>query len=255
MTASTTTYPDIVDAFTPPIFEKNRPLMWVETLPKAVFDALSAWELSFSQSSLNYWPKGKDTLTLGNQISWMQLKHIFYALEQSYNERSITTRATKYDAFLEIIESQHVYNYIEHLKESAYRRDSQRFATLVKKIDWSTYLPGELANAIDMALSLELASLAIELAQQGVRLFPTHKRIQYAAQILATPVVRTMDATRAKNLGASRIWLHKHAAQYRSQWIAVRDGKLLGTAKTLKELKTSIGADADSISTIVTKVL
>ena len=88
----------------------------------------------------------------------------------------------------------------------AYARagDQREFAALVEAIDWSTRGPEELTTAIDLALSLEMASLAIELAQLGGRLFPDHERVQRAAQVLAPTVVRAVRPSQAKKLDALR---------------------------------------------------
>jgi hypothetical protein len=50
-------------------------------------------------------------------------------------------------------------------------------------------------------------------------------------------------------------WFDNHADQYRGQWVAVREGQLLGVAASLDELTPIIGEGEDATSTIVTKVL
>jgi hypothetical protein len=50
-------------------------------------------------------------------------------------------------------------------------------------------------------------------------------------------------------------WFREHASQYRGQWVAVREGKLLGAAESLEDLKTVIGQGEDAVSTVVTRVL
>lgn len=141
------------------------------------------------------------------------------------------------------------------LEESARAGDHRTFAALAEAIDWAARRPDELTTAIDLALSLEMATLAIKLAQLGGRLFPEHERVQRAARVLAPPVVRAVRAPRARGLSASMAWFRKHASQYRGQWLAVREGQLLGTAASLKELIAVIGQGEDAISTIVARVL
>lgn len=141
------------------------------------------------------------------------------------------------------------------LEESVQAGDRQQFVALVEAIDWSAHRPEELLRAIDLALSLELAALAIKLAQQGGRLFPEHERIQQATQVLASPVGRIMPGLQAKDLSASQIWLREHASEYRGQWVAVREGQLLGAAESLQELTAVIDQAEDSANTIVSKVL
>ena len=50
-------------------------------------------------------------------------------------------------------------------------------------------------------------------------------------------------------------WYEKNAFKYRGKWIAIRDGKLLGVALTLKELNNQIGAENRNHLTTVVKVL
>ena len=51
------------------------------------------------------------------------------------------------------------------------------------------------------------------------------------------------------------VWLREHAAEYRGQWVVVREGKLLGAAVSLAALKSLAGQELDPLSTIVTRVL
>src|SRR5262245_22271123 len=120
------------------------------------------------------------------------------------------------------------------LTESAQADDKQRFISLVEDIDWTTRPPNELAKALDLALHLDLSSLAIKLAQLGGRLFPNHDRLQRAAKVLAPPLVRRSQKPPIKGLAASRNWFRDHASAYRGQWVAVREGELLAAAATLK---------------------
>jgi len=141
------------------------------------------------------------------------------------------------------------------LKDAAEAGDRRGFARLVETTDWSTRPPEELTKAIDLALSLEMATLAIKLAQLGGRLFPEHERVQRAARVLAPPVVRSVHPPRARGLDISMAWLAEHAHQYRGKWVAVRGGQLLGVADSLAELMPLIGEGEDAISTLVTRVL
>jgi hypothetical protein len=148
-----------------------------------------------------------------------------------------------------------VSNLEKLLTESAHAENRRQFFALVEGVDWATRSPAELAKAIDLALSLEMSSLAIKLAQLGGQLFPDHERLQRAARVLAPPVVRRSQKPRIKGLAASRNWFRDHASLYRGQWVAVREGKLLAAAASLKELKTMIEPNDDPISTIIDRIL
>ncbi|GAB4459566.1 MAG: hypothetical protein Fur0044_52260 [Anaerolineae bacterium] len=142
-----------------------------------------------------------------------------------------------------------------HLGQYAQASERQQFVALAETVDWSACQPEELLRTIDLALSLELSSLAIKLAQQGRRLFPKHERIQQAARVLTPPVGREVSTAYTQNLSASQLWLREHAPEYRGRWVAVREGELVATGESLQELTTVIGEDEDLTNTLISKVL
>jgi hypothetical protein len=144
---------------------------------------------------------------------------------------------------------------IHALDAAAQAGERQAFVTQVETIDWSAQTPDDLVHTIELALRLELATLAIALATEGQRLFPDHARIQYAAHVLAPPVGRIVPAAPVHGLDASRSWIKDHADAYRGQWVAVRAGTLLGVASSLKGLLAALGPNHDRTNTIVTRVL
>jgi hypothetical protein len=146
-------------------------------------------------------------------------------------------------------------NLVPFLEEIAIKGTPHTFSSFVENLDWSNRRPDELSAAIDLALRLEMAALAIDLAQMGAQLFPYHERIQRAARVLAPPTVRTTHLPPAREMKASRRWLREHASEYRGQWVAVLDGRLMGVAPSLKELKSTIDLDEETPALLVTKVL
>ncbi len=144
---------------------------------------------------------------------------------------------------------------IAALREYAKNKEYRAFGELVEQIDWATRSPDDLTTALDLALSMEMSRLAVELAQLGGRLFPDHERVQRAARVLAPPKAQVTYLPRAKGLDDSRMWLREHAGEYKGQWIAVREGRLLGAAYSFDVIKPLIGEDEDAASTIVTRVL
>jgi hypothetical protein len=49
-------------------------------------------------------------------------------------------------------------------------------------------------------------------------------------------------------LRLSRAWLREHAAEYRGQWVAVREGTLLGAAESLAALKSQARQELDPVT-------
>ena len=141
------------------------------------------------------------------------------------------------------------------LEKAAAGANHQAFALLATAINWSLYRAADLTRAIDLALTLDLVSLARTLAQQGSKLFPGETHLRDVLAVLSPPVVRGTRPAQDIHLKASQRWFKEHAPQYKGQWVAVRMGTLLASAPTLKELHEHIGTDGHTASTIVVKVV
>ncbi len=144
---------------------------------------------------------------------------------------------------------------ITALVAAAEAHDRSTFVSYVETIDWAGQQPEDLVRAVNLALQLDLAALAVRLARHGGRLFPAHQGLQQLARVLAPPVVRASSAPPAQDLDASREWLRNVASKYHGKWVAVRQGRFLGAADTLRELMTSVRPDYDPAGTIITKVV
>jgi hypothetical protein len=140
------------------------------------------------------------------------------------------------------------------LEEAARNEDRQGFVEIVEATEWSTYAANELIRAVDLALSLDLVTVARALAQRGRRLFPDNQRLRHAGSVLepsTSQVVESPDAPVDRN--ATFAWLEQQRGSYRDQWIAVRAGVLLGAAASLQELAATV--DVNDPATLVTKML
>lgn len=145
---------------------------------------------------------------------------------------------------------------MERLAEATHAGDARTFARIVRGVDWSTRTPDELYEAITMSLQMMLAWLSIHMAQEGSRLFPDHEGLQRAAYVLAPPRATVEDNDiPLKGVRESNKWMSEHAHEYSGQWIAVNQGKLLGTAPTLPALDEMIGQPEDAASSIFVRVL
>ncbi len=144
---------------------------------------------------------------------------------------------------------------VADLRAAAEKNARSAFVDLVEKTDWPSRTPEELREALDLSLSLDMVPLARELANLGTQLFPENKIFARAAYVIAPPqVIGTRPADPIK-LEPSRKWLRENAGQYPGAWVAVREGKLLGTAPTLKKLHEIIGPENRTPGTIVVKAL
>lgn len=141
------------------------------------------------------------------------------------------------------------------LEQAAAQADRQAFALLVTTMDWSAHGATDLTRAIDLALALDMVSLAREVAHRGSKIFPEDKRLQQAMAVLAPPVVRGTRPAQPLHLAAAQRWFKEHASHYTGQWVAVRGDTLLGSAPTLQELHERIGVEGQTANIIVVKVL
>lgn len=141
------------------------------------------------------------------------------------------------------------------LGQTAQEGDSNQFAVVIGSVDFADYPADTIARAIDLALQLDLARIAIELAQTGIRLHPDDDRLQKAARVLKKPEVLGTRPATGKGLDKSHIWLQKHAEQYHGKWVAVRAGKLIASADSFSVLKASLPTKSRTQKTLITRVL
>ena len=140
-------------------------------------------------------------------------------------------------------------------EEAAAHDDRHVFTRLARETNWNTVQAEDLWRVISLALTLDLAPLAMELAQKGRQIFPDSQQLQQAADVLRPPVVVGTRPAQGDHGQASRAWLIAHSHEYPGQWVAVRNGALLGVSTTLKDLYQHIGPDTDMPDTLVVKVL
>jgi hypothetical protein len=194
---------------------------------------------------MGVWPGTPSQVTVISIISGPLISGTMSAFRDDYVRESEPTQA--------ILPAQNALFLL--LDVLVQENNRQAFVLLAEGIDWSIHQPSDLLHAIDLALNLELSSLAMTLARKGADFFPGHGRILQAARALAPPVVSTEPGRDMRGLEDSKIWLEEHASEYRGHWVAVRDGNLLKAATTLKALKQDIGDGEEAARTLVTKVL
>jgi len=143
------------------------------------------------------------------------------------------------------------------IEEAAAIKDRHAIIALAKQVDWRSHRPDELIRVIQSCLFLDMVLLARELADAGRRVFPSDKKIEQWAIVLApAKVIGTRPASaNAEHLKASYQWFRNNSTQYKGQWVAVRAGELVGAAQTLKELQEQIGQGQRNSKTIIVKVL
>jgi hypothetical protein len=127
------------------------------------------------------------------------------------------------------------------LQAAAQAKDEQAFLAARHAIDWSARPPDDFIRAVRLALMAGAYLAARNLATEGAAQHPAHAEMQKVARVLAPPKAARSTMPPNPGLRANSDWLRAHADEYRGQWVAVRDGHLLGSAPSLKELKRAVG--------------
>jgi len=128
---------------------------------------------------------------------------------------------------------------------AAQAEDVECFVALCERLNWRYYPAGDFVAIIRLALAVGAHLTARELATLGRTLYPTHAELAQIAHVLAPPRAKrgapASAATRRKDFD----WLRNHAAPYRGQWVALKDGELVAAAATVAELRTHIARPED----------
>lgn len=100
-----------------------------------------------------------------------------------------------------------------------------------------------LENATDYIAAIRAAFLeeshlrARELATEGHQRFPEDPELARYAYVLAPPKVVNAHLPPDPSVELDIQWLREHVDEYRGQWIALKNGKLVAHAPSVRELK------------------
>lgn len=140
------------------------------------------------------------------------------------------------------------------LEKAAASGSRKTFHKTIAAIDWTTALSDHFILAIDLALELGDTTLATELSNKGKQQFPDDPALQQAAYVLAPPSVKISNRPPIGGLTATMEWFEQHAVEYKGQWIAVKDGKLIGNASSRRDLIPVLDTHDSLIDVLVAQV-
>jgi hypothetical protein len=103
------------------------------------------------------------------------------------------------------------------------------------------YPAGLGVGVIRLALEAGASLAARELPATALELFGDDREVQRFARILAAPTRVADESTAGPSNRINREWLKTHASEYTGQWVALRDGHLIDTANSLRELTDKVG--------------
>lgn len=142
---------------------------------------------------------------------------------------------------------------ISLLETAALAHDVIRFQALVNAIPWANQKPVDIVAAIRFALALEAPLMARQIAEQGIKQYPAHPEIKKMARILAPPTVTATPHSNRIDIKANQLWLKANRENYRLNWVALHNGKLLASAQTFADLTAEVG-DIKGKSILLTQV-
>lgn len=128
--------------------------------------------------------------------------------------------------------------------------DAQAFINAYHAIDWSFCTLAEFARALHWALTAGAHLTARTLATTGAAQHPDDAELQKAARVLAPPkLLRRLPAD--PTIRANQDWLRTHRLEYRGQWVALRNGQLVGNSDSLETLTSIYPISPDILFTKV----
>ena len=106
---------------------------------------------------------------------------------------------------------------------------------------------------MDAALDIGDWQTAQEISIEAARHYPDNREIYRYAYILTTSkvTVSQSDPKKRKNIQASRQWMRKNWQKYRGNWVAVKAGELLATAKSFDELVVQLEKTQGTLLTVI----
>ena len=142
-------------------------------------------------------------------------------------------------------------NVLAKLENIAQGGDEVAFLKTLSDLSWECCSAADIVKVIRLALRAGAHGAIHQIALKGIEHHPNNPDVQKYMRLYG-PVQRTRTQTGVRRLNhmANKAWLTAHMGEYRDQWIAVRDGVLLGSAPTLEELHAAVGDTTRALVTI-----
>lgn len=137
------------------------------------------------------------------------------------------------------------------LGEAARAGNESAFLEILKEARWQGRPVLDFIRAIQFAFEAGAHIAARQISAEGARLHPDNAELQKQAYILSPPKIIVRTATAGTSHRANRDWLKAHTDEYRNQWVALRDGELLGTASSMEALVEQVGETKGILLTVV----
>jgi hypothetical protein len=123
----------------------------------------------------------------------------------------------------------------------------------LKQLDEAT-MKAMIHTIMRQALSQENVHLARHLAALGRTLYPDDAEMATAVRVLAPPKVLEVKRPAKPGLNANTKWLRDNSSRYANQWVALRNGELLGTGQSRQDLVAQLGETANAAETYIVRI-
>lgn len=127
------------------------------------------------------------------------------------------------------------------LGAAAEAQDEMAFLAAYHTVDWAKSDAAMFETAIHLAFAAGAHMAARLLATQGAKQHPDSDYLRRAAHVLAPPRVIARSLPAEDDTRANRAWMVANRGAFRGQWVALRNGELLGSGAKLKDLTTRFG--------------
>jgi hypothetical protein len=133
-------------------------------------------------------------------------------------------------------------SWLTRLEQAAQAGDERAFVAIYQETGQEQgFSAGDFVYLIRLALEAGAPVLAREIALRSACGYPNDLELQKYAAVLAPPKQLAATHHTKQDCEANRRWLKQYGSTYRDQWVALRDGQLLGAAPSPKQLSEEIG--------------
>jgi hypothetical protein len=116
-------------------------------------------------------------------------------------------------------------------------KDAKLSTQVVGQMGVTDLEPQTIIQAVHQSPAKGAHLQARRLAIQGTNLYPDNAELAKMAHILARPVVTRRKGKNSGDARNNQLWLKRNFDNYKGKWVALRNGKLLGVADSMRELR------------------
>lgn len=131
---------------------------------------------------------------------------------------------------------------LARMEEAAEAGDEYAFLLAYKELEDLDLSPANYVRAMRLALKAGAHLTAREISVQAVRCYPSDSELQKYARILAPPKLISQSLPICPDIEANHNWMKQQGRNYLGQWVAVRNGCLLGVSASFDDLINQLRA-------------